>query len=120
MRLPSIVREVPEGGLIPRGFGIAWYQPGRAVATALPIPVHLIAGLLHVLWWHVRCPPWRFVAWRIAYMSERIRKLDEMLLAWAEESTEAERAYFGRAEQQHTTATDRLLAEAHRLRRMRG
>ena len=70
MRFPSIIREVPEGGEIPRGFGIAWYQPGRPVATVLPVPINLIAGLLRVLWWRIQCPPWRFYGWRLQYMKE--------------------------------------------------
>ncbi|HXX43259.1 MAG TPA: hypothetical protein VEJ38_00925 [Candidatus Acidoferrales bacterium] len=38
--LPKIRREVTHGGVIPRGWRFAWYEPRRRVAVYLPPPLH--------------------------------------------------------------------------------
>ena len=37
-----LFRKIPEGGLIPWGYGLAWHNWNRAEAVALPMPLHLI------------------------------------------------------------------------------
>lgn len=56
-------REVKEGGVIPEGYGIAYYFGDRNVALAMPIPFNLIVGLWRTALWWLMCPPWRFVMW---------------------------------------------------------
>jgi len=38
--LPKIRREVTHGGVIPRGWRFAWYEPRRRVAVYFPPPLH--------------------------------------------------------------------------------
>jgi len=36
-------RETGHGGVVPRGYGMAWYEPRRRVGVYFPAPLHLIA-----------------------------------------------------------------------------
>lgn len=45
-----LFREVHQGEMIPRGWGIAYRSWRRASATAMPIPLNMIVGLLRWLW----------------------------------------------------------------------
>lgn len=110
---------VPEGQTIPRGFGLAYYTPGRPLGIAYPIPINLLIGAARALYHWAMVPPWRFVEWRVSFQLKRVHELEDMLVAWADEAEESERLYF-KGPREHTTATDRLLAEAHRLREARG
>lgn len=49
-RFRASVLVVHEGGLLPRGCGVAWWHHNTATALVLPIPLNLLAGGLHRLW----------------------------------------------------------------------
>lgn len=57
-------RTIGEGEEIPDGYGIAYYETGRAVAILYPLPINLIVGAWRSAMWHLRCPPWRFTEYR--------------------------------------------------------
>lgn len=59
---------VPEGGEIPRGFGLAYYLPDRPLWAAYPIPFNLVIGWSRIAWWWLMCPPWRFAVWRAGWI----------------------------------------------------
>lgn len=42
----SQLRLVEEGGMIPRGYGFAWYRPETDHAVCFPIPLNLLLGFL--------------------------------------------------------------------------
>ena len=51
MRLKNLlVREVRNGEMIPRGWGIAYRSWHRSASTAMPIPLNMIVGILRWLW----------------------------------------------------------------------
>ncbi len=40
--LPRFRKEVSHGGIIPRGWKLAWYEPRRRVGVYCPAPLHWI------------------------------------------------------------------------------
>lgn len=62
---------IAEGGEIPSGYGIAYYEPHRDVAVCYPLPLNLIIGAWRSFAWHCRVPPWRFTEWRARRIQER-------------------------------------------------
>ena len=44
--LPKIRREVSHGGVVPRGWRFAWYEPRRRVAVYFPPPLHWLLRAL--------------------------------------------------------------------------
>ena len=41
--MKTLRREIGHGGKIPRGWGLAWYEPRRRVGVYFPVPFHWIA-----------------------------------------------------------------------------
>ena len=39
-----IIKRIPEGGLIPRGYGIAWWEDIHMRAVLLPMPLNVVVG----------------------------------------------------------------------------
>jgi hypothetical protein len=56
--------ELPEGEIIPPGYGIAYYNAERPGAVIMPLPLNLIVGGWRAFVWWFKCPPWRFVELR--------------------------------------------------------
>jgi hypothetical protein len=50
----TIRREVGHGGVIPRGWQLAWYEPRRRVGIYFPVPLHKIARAVRELLHRVR------------------------------------------------------------------
>jgi hypothetical protein len=46
--------QLTEGAMIPRGWGIAYYDLHCARATILPIPLNWVAGILREFWFQVK------------------------------------------------------------------
>ncbi len=44
-------RQINEGMMIPNGWGVAWSRPEMRAEVILPIPVNIIAGLIHRWYW---------------------------------------------------------------------
>lgn len=61
-------KTILEGDLIPKGYGISYYEPDRPVAVAHPLPFNLLIGWWLIFVWWLTCPPWRFVMWRAFYI----------------------------------------------------
>lgn len=49
-------REIADGELLPKGYGVAWYLPDRMVALVLPIPLNKIAGAFRAWYLEWRRP----------------------------------------------------------------
>ena len=47
-------REAGHGGVVPRGYGMAWYEPRRRVGVYFPAPLHLIARALREIAYRCR------------------------------------------------------------------
>lgn len=45
---------IPEGGLLPRGYGIAWRELDRDGVVVMPIPLNILAGWIRNLWHWLR------------------------------------------------------------------
>ncbi len=58
------------GEMIPVGYGIAYYEPGRDRAVIMPMPFNLIVGAWRALRWWATCPPWRFVGMKLVKQTE--------------------------------------------------
>lgn len=52
--LMNLRKEVSHGGVIPRGWRIAWYEPRRRIGVYFPAPVHWLARVLRELRHRVR------------------------------------------------------------------
>lgn len=50
MRMHGLVRRVSEGGLIPKGYGVAWFEINRCTAICLPLGLHWVAGWVRRAW----------------------------------------------------------------------
>jgi hypothetical protein len=48
--------EIPEGGLIPRGYGVAWCLVDRQMVLCLPLGLNVVASWLRALYRWVRFP----------------------------------------------------------------
>jgi hypothetical protein len=64
-----IRKVIEEGEFLPRGYGIAWYEPHRSRVVLYPIPLNWVMSFLRDAWWIVRKPPWvgpmvRYEMWR--------------------------------------------------------
>ena len=52
----TIWRAVAEGGVVPKGYGIAWFEMLEGLAWCLPLPLNLIAGWSRRVWhWAIAC-----------------------------------------------------------------
>lgn len=49
-------KEIPEGAMIPTGYGFAWYDFPRNMKVCYPIPLHWIARVIRTIWWRVKYP----------------------------------------------------------------
>ncbi len=47
-------REVGHGGMIPRGWRMAWYEPRRRVGVYYPSPLHWVLRVLREVFYRVR------------------------------------------------------------------
>jgi len=56
IKLKITVREVLEGQEVPRGYGVAYIQPGGTSATCYPIPLNLIVRWSLLLWYALKIP----------------------------------------------------------------
>jgi hypothetical protein len=52
--LMKLRKEVSHGGVIPRGWQIAWYEPRRRVGIYYPAPLHWLARVLPEVTYRVR------------------------------------------------------------------
>lgn len=54
--------EVPEGTMIPKGYGVAWYEPmNRWRAVCYPIPINWINGWARLTWIFLMRGPAAFI-----------------------------------------------------------
>ena len=44
--MKKLRREIGRGGVIPRGWKLAWYEPRRRIGVYYPVPLHWIARML--------------------------------------------------------------------------
>lgn len=49
-----LCREVSHGGKIPRGWGLAWYEPRRRVGIYFPAPLHWLTRLVRGCIYRIR------------------------------------------------------------------
>lgn len=52
--LMQLRKEVSHGGVIPRGWRMAWYEPRQRLGVYYPAPLHWLARLLRELTHRVR------------------------------------------------------------------
>lgn len=57
-----LFRKIPEGGLIPWGYGLAWRNWNTAEAVALPMPLHLIFRMARSCYFR-SMRLWRYEKW---------------------------------------------------------
>jgi hypothetical protein len=111
-------KEIPEGGIIPRGYGVSWFRwnYGNSMpVVCYPIPLNLILRFVHDAWIWTRV---EHMQHRRLFPTERIEMLEGMLRterkrAEAAESRArvAERALTVKVE---TATIDRILREFQR------
>ena len=46
----SIVREIPEGAVMPAWYGVAYVRLDRMIAVAWPIPLNVLVSWLRTVW----------------------------------------------------------------------
>ena len=65
-------RFVPEGSVLPTGYGVAWRDFQRAGCVAYPVPLNLALGALRKLWHHLRVLPEDDISWqdKVAILTE--------------------------------------------------
>ena len=49
-------RYVYEGELIPKLYGVAWYDVLYLRAVCYPLPINVLIALAHRLWWKMKKP----------------------------------------------------------------
>lgn len=92
----AIQRFIPAGEMLPRGYGVAWWRWELDSAVVLPIPINVIAGWLHRVWfWLMRgLPPSALEARLIAEYRRGEHDRTELMRAEYERwQREAETAY---------------------------
>lgn len=50
---------IPEGGIIPRGYGVAWRANEYMKVACYPIPINLIVRWFNDCWCSIRCGLWK-------------------------------------------------------------
>jgi hypothetical protein len=56
VKLKITAREVLEGQEVPRGYGVAYVEPGGTSATCYPIPLNFIVRWSLLLWYALKIP----------------------------------------------------------------
>lgn len=52
-------RELLQNRSVPKGYGLAYYQPDRLIAVCYPIPLNLIVRALRDFYWWIFAGCWR-------------------------------------------------------------
>lgn len=77
----KLLIEISEGGLPPRGYGMAWYLPDENRAVYAIFPCNHIFGFFRTLWYQVRnrrLPEDQKLLMRIEHkIDEIIKKIEE-------------------------------------------
>ena len=47
-------KEIREGEILPKGYGLAWYEMDRLVGIAYPIPLNIIFGFIRKIWFRLK------------------------------------------------------------------
>lgn len=47
---PKILKRIPHGEILPKGYGIAYRENFDMLSICLPVPLNILAGLMHNAW----------------------------------------------------------------------